>query len=420
MPTGDLAVSYSDIERAQPIVAAVAKHTPVFGSRVLSEQLGSPVVYKAENLQRTGSFKVRGVANKLESLGDKAAAGIVVASAGNHAQAAAFVAATRGVPCEVFMPADASIAKSEATIAYGAQVNLGGADIRECLATALEHARKTGMVLVHPYDDAAVIAGQGTLGLELVEDVPDLSLVVIPLGGGGLAGGTALAVKALKPSVRVIAVQAARVAPFPESLAAGHPVEVATHPTLADGISVNKPGELTLPIVAAYVDEVVTVEEDQIAEAMVLLIERAKLVVEGAGAVGFAAVMAGLMAPEAAGGGTTAVVLSGGNVDTGLLGPVIRRWETQAGRRTVLLARISDRPGNLAKLLTQVGSSGANVVDVDHIREGVDLHVRETGVHLVLETRNPAHARAVLEEAKAAGYDVVLVGHAYAAGDAND
>ncbi|MGH9170265.1 MAG: threonine ammonia-lyase [Acidimicrobiales bacterium] len=409
-------MDFGDVERARPIVEEVANRTPVFGSRVLSEQLGAPVLYKAENLQRTGSFKVRGVSNKLASLGDVAAAGIVVASAGNHAQAAAYVAARRGFPCEVFMPAEASVAKSEATLAYGATVHLGGGTLGDCIELAKARALERGTVLVHPYDDPAVIAGQGTLGIELVEDVPDLALVVVPLGGGGLAGGTALALKALRPAVRVVAVQAANVAPWPASLAAGVPVEVERRATLADGIAVNRPGDLTLPLIATYVDQVVTVDEDEIANAMVLLMERAKLVVEGAGAVGVAALMNGSVEAPAPGSGTTVVVLSGGNVDTGVLGPAIRRQETRAGRRLVLFARISDRPGNLARLLSQVASSGANIVDVVHLREGFDLHIRETAVHLVLETRNPAHAAAVIEQAKQAGYDVHAVGHAYAAG----
>jgi threonine dehydratase len=410
-------VTLEDIERARPNVGRVAIRTPMFNSRVLSEHVGSRVVYKAENLQRTGSFKVRGVSNKLAALGDRARSGIVVASAGNHAQAAAFVAAQLGVGCEVFMPAEASIAKSEATIAYGATVHLGGEGIDDCLEMARARVAEAGTVLVHPFDDAAIIAGQGTLGLELVEDVPDLSCVVIPLGGGGLAGGIALAVKSLRPSVRVVAVQAASVAPFPASIAAGRPIEVSAAATLADGISVKRPGELTLPLISSYVDEVVTVGEDEIADAMVLCLERAKLLVEGAGAVGVAALLSDRIQIDAGSSGTTVVVLSGGNVDTGLLAPAIRRHETRSGRRLVLFARMSDRPGQLARLLTCVGNSGANVWEVEHLREGFDLHVRENAVHLVLETRNPAHARAVISDARAAGFDVDMVGHAYAGRD---
>ncbi|MGO8874178.1 MAG: threonine/serine dehydratase, partial [Acidimicrobiales bacterium] len=252
-----VSVTLDDVYRAREHLEGVATRTPIFNSRVLTELIGSAVVYKAENLQRTGSFKVRGVSNKLAALGDEARAGIVVASAGNHAQAAAFVAGRRQVPCEVFMPAEASIAKSEATIAYGATVHLGGEGIDECLEMARAREAEAGTVLVHPFDDPAIIAGQGTLGLELVEDVPDLSLVLIPLGGGGLAGGVAMTIKSLKPSVRVVAVQAANVASFPTSLSEGRPVEVPAIATLADGISVKRPGECTLPLIARYVDEVV-------------------------------------------------------------------------------------------------------------------------------------------------------------------
>lgn len=407
-------VTLANIRDARPHVERVSLRTPLFNSRVLSEHVGAQVLYKAENLQRTGSFKVRGVSNKLASLGDRARAGIVVASAGNHAQAAAFVAGQLGIPCEVFMPAEASIAKSEATMAYGATVHLGGEGIDECLELARERVLETGKVLVHPFDDRAVIAGQGSLGLELVEDVPDLALVLVPLGGGGLAGGVAVAIKSLKPSVRIVAVQAASVAPFPVSIAAGHTVEVSAFPTLADGISVKRPGELTLPLIAKFVDEVVTVAEEEIADAMVLLLERAKLLVEGAGAVGVAATLANRIDMSAI-EGTVVIVLSGGNLDTGVLADAIRRHETRAGRRLVLFARMADRPGQLARLLTCLGASGANLLEVDHLREGFDLHVRENGVHLVLETRNPAHARAVIHAARVAGFDVERVGHAFAA-----
>ncbi|MGH9299205.1 MAG: threonine ammonia-lyase, partial [Acidimicrobiales bacterium] len=371
------------------------------------EAADAHVVYKAENLQRTGSFKIRGVTAKLHALGEKAEAGIVVASAGNHAQAAAYGAATAGVPCEVFMPLGSSISKAEATEAYGATVHIGGDSVEECIEMATDRARESGQVLVHPFDDPAVVAGQGTLGLELVSSLDDLSLVVVPLGGGGLAGGVAVAVKSLRPSARVVAVQAASCAPFPASLEAGRPVTVEGLATLADGIAVKRPGEVTLPLIAEYVDQVVTVGEDEIADAMVLLLERAKLVVEGAGAVGVAAMLAGRI--EVPRGGTTAVVLSGGNVDTGLLTPAIRRHETNAGRRLVLFARVSDRPGQLARLLSVVGLTGANLVAVEHLREGFDLHVRETAVHLVLETRNREHARAVVEAMRNEGYGVQVI-----------
>lgn len=410
--TGHLAVTLEDIEHARAAVERVAVRTPMFNSRVLTERLGAPVVFKAENLQRTGSFKIRGVASKLAALGAEAEAGIVVASAGNHAQAAAFGAREAGVSCHVFMPIEASIAKAEATEAYGATIDLEGTSVDECLTLAAARAASTGEILVHPFDDAAVIAGQGTVGLELLEDVADLGLVVVPLGGGGLASGIAVAIKALRPEVRIVAVQAAGCAPFAESIREGRPLAVDGEVTLADGIAIKRPGTLTLPIVGELVDDVVEVGEDVIADAMVLLMERAKLVVEGAGAVGVAACLAGLVEAPAGPGRTTAIVLSGGNVDTGVLGPAIRRHETNAGRRLVLFARISDRPGQLASLLAIVGMTGANLVAVEHLREGYDLHVRETAVHLVLETRNRDHAADVLDAALQAGFDVQPVGSA--------
>ncbi len=403
------AIDFGDIERARPSVAKVAMRTPVFRSRLLTElaaerrgSAGAEVVLKAENLQRTGSFKIRGVLSKLAALGESAKAGIVVASAGNHAQAAAFGASQAGVPCHVFMPAGASIAKADATESYGATVELGGASIDECLDLARRRADETGEILVHPFDDPAIIAGQGTLGLELAEDIEDLSLVVVPIGGGGLVAGIAVALKELKPDVRLVGVQAAGCAPFvgsEEKSAA--PLGDGT--TLADGIAIKRPGTLTGPIVRELVDDVVAVGEDDIADAMVLLLERAKLVVEGAGAVGVAAWLADLI--ETPPSGTAAVVLSGGNVDTGLLTPAIRRRETHAGRRLVVFARIPDRPGALAGLLSVVGAAGGNLVTVEHLREGYDLHVRETALHIVIETRNPEHARAVLERVRATGYE---------------
>jgi len=409
-------VELADIEQARAAVAAVGVHTPVFNSRALSEHLGAPVVYKAENLQRTGSFKIRGAASKLASLGERARPGIVVASAGNHAQACAFAAHEAGVSCDVFMPEGASVLKYAATVSYGATVRLGGESLHDCLEMATAYAKESGKVLVHPFDDEAIIAGQGTLGLELVEDLPDLAAVVIPLGGGGLAGGTALAVKSLRPDVRVVAVQAAEYAPWPASIARGHPITVESSPTLADGIAVRRPGELTFPIVSRYVDEIVSVSEDAIADAMVVLLERAKLVVEGAGAVGFAAIWSGVLdraSLSSSGSGTTiCVVLSGGNVDTGVLAPAINRYETHAGRRLALFARVPDTPGSLAKLLSNLGHSGANLVTVDHVREGFALHARETGLLIVLETRDPEHAGAVVEAARAAGFAVEVTGHA--------
>jgi threonine dehydratase len=397
-------VTADDIVQAAVAVADVARHTPVLPSATLSERCGGDVVLKAESLQRTGAFKIRGALNKLHALGDACAPGVVCGSAGNHAQALALAARARGVPCEVFMPEGAAIAKVEATAALGARVVIGGDSVDACLVAALERAEEAGMAFVHPFDDPDVVAGQGTLGLELLEDLPDLATVVVPVGGGGLASGVAIAVKSARPDVRVVGVQVETVAAYPASLRAGHPIAVASALTIADGIAVKRPGELTLRLIDRWLDDVVTVPEDEVAEAMVLLMEKAKLVVEGAGAVGVAALLGGEVKPAAT--GTTCVILSGGNVDAGLLATVARRHETEMGRRMVLLTRVPDRPGALAKLLDCVASAGANIVEVSHLREGIGLHVRETGVQMTVETRSRDHADAVIRAVRDAGYGV--------------
>lgn len=397
-------VTADDIARAQAAVADVARHTPVLPSATLSERCGGEVVLKAESLQRTGAFKIRGALNKLHALGDACARGVVCGSAGNHAQALAFAARARGVPCEVFMPEGAPIAKLEAAAELGARVVLGGASVDDCLVAARARADESGMAFVHPFDDPDVVAGQGTLGLELLADLPALSTVVVPVGGGGLASGVAIAVKSVRPEVRVVGVQVETVAAFPGSLAAGEPIAVNGALTIADGIAVKRPGELTLKLIRQWLDDVVTVPEDEVAEAIVMLMEKAKLVVEGAGAVGVAALLGGEV--EAASHGTTCVILSGGNVDAGLLATVARRHETEMGRRMVLLTRVPDRPGALATLLDCVAAQGANLVEVSHLREGIDLHVRETGVQLTIETRSREHADAVVSAVRAAGYGV--------------
>jgi threonine dehydratase len=364
--------------------------------------VGADVLVKAENLQRTGSFKLRGALAKLASLGQECA-GVVTASAGNHGQAVAYAAAVRGLPCEVFMPEQAPIGKIEAAQARGATVHLLGTTVEEGLAAARQKAADAHLTFVHPFDDVQVVAGQGTVGLELLADVPEFGTVIVPVGGGGLISGVAIAIKSGRPDVRVIGVQVSSCAPYPVSLSGDGAVTVESALTIADGIAVKRPGELTLPLVRQWVDDVVVVEEDDIAESIVFLLERAKLVVEGAGAVGVAALLTGRI--RVSGPAPVVVVLSGGNVDAGLLAQIIRRHETQVGRRLVLLARLSDRPGSLARLLTLVGELRANLLDVVHIREGLDLHVRETAVQLVLETRGADHARQVTEAVRAAGYE---------------
>ncbi len=390
-------VTLDDIRAARTVTSAVAKHTPVVTSTALTEQAGGDVVLKAESLQRTGAFKIRGAMNKLASLGDAASGGVTAGSAGNHALALAFAARHYGVKCDIFVPAGAPITKIEACRAYGAEVVEGGASLEEAFAAARARADEQGMMFCHPFDDTAVVAGQGTLGLELVEDLPDLACVVVPVGGGGLAAGTAIAVKSSLPSVRVVGVQAAVCAPYAGGSSPTGPVV-----TLADGIAVKHPGALTGPLIEQWVDELVVVDEDAIADAMVLLMERAKLYVEGAGAVGVAALSSGLIKP--ADSGTTCVVLSGGNVDLGVVPGLIRRHETEAGRRLVVFARIDDRPGALVRLLAEFAAAGANLIEVEHQREGVDLHVRETGVHATFEVRSAEHAATVVDAVRAAGY----------------
>ena len=386
------------IEAARRAGLGVVKRTPITESAALSERYGGNVVFKAENLQRTGSFKIRGAMSKLASLGDAVKNGVVAGSAGNHAQAIAFAARHHNVPCEIFVPAGASLSKMEAVRSYGAILSEGGDTLSDAVAAAQRHADATGMNFCHPYDDPVVVAGQATLGLELIEDISDLSLVIIPLGGGGLTGGVAMALKTFNPKIRVIGVQVRACAPY-----AGSPPPDGPIVTLADGIAVKSPGAFTRPLIEKYVDEIVVVEEDLVADAMVLLMDRGKLYVEGGGAVGVSALMSGQVKPAQT--GTTCVVLSGGNVDLGILPGLIRRNETKAGRRLILFVRISDRPGGLARLLTLFAETGANLVEVEHVREGVSLHVRETGVQAVLEVRGRDHADEVLTAVRNAGYE---------------
>jgi threonine dehydratase len=400
-------VEIADIVRARAAVADVVRQTPVLPSQTLSDSTHAEVALKAENLQRTGSFKIRGALNKLAALGERCARGVTAGSAGNHAWACAQAARTRGVPCEVFMPVEAPLSKVEGCRALGAVVHMGGASVDDCVVRARARAEEAGMAFVHPFDDPDVIAGQGTLGLELLEDVPDLAKVVVPVGGGGLSSGVAIAIKSRRPDVEVVGVQVETVAAFAESLRRGEPVGVTSALTIADGIAVKRPGDITLPLVQRWLDDMVVVPEDDVAEAIVLCMEKAKLVVEGAGAVGVAALLGGQT--KAAPGGTTCVVLSGGNVDAGLLATVARRHETEAGRRLVLFTRVPDRPGSLARLLVLVGETGANLVHVEHMREGIDLHVRETAVQLTLETRGRDHAREVVSCVREAGYEPHVV-----------
>jgi threonine dehydratase len=395
-------VSEASIARAARAGEGVVRETPIISTRTLSERAGTRIVLKAENLQGTGSFKLRGAMAKIAALGEDTARGVVCGSAGNHAQAVAYAARVRGIPCEVFMPEAAPIAKADAVQALGASLHLGGLSVDDCVAAAKERAAEAGMQFIHPFDDGDVISGQAGVGVELLRQVPDLARVIVPVGGGGLISGISVAIRSQRPEVEVIGIQVEACAPFVASLQAGRPIAVDSVRTIADGIAVKHPGELTLTLIERWVKDLVLVGEDQVAEAMVFLMERSKLVVEGAGAVGVAALLAGKLPGPV--DGTTVLVLSGGNVGAGMLAEVARRHETQAGRRLVLRVRIPDLPGSLAELLRMISRTGANLLDVQHIREGIDLHIQETAVQLVLETRGAEHAAAVRHAVEAGGY----------------
>jgi len=388
-------ITLDDIHRAAGVVYDVASRTPVFGSRHLGARCGGDVHLKAENLQRTGSFKIRGAYHRISALSaDERARGVVAASAGNHAQGVALAARLLGVPATICMPADASIAKVEATRGYGAAIELGGETYHEAAVAARELTERTGATFVSAFDDELVIAGQGTLGLELHEQVPGLDVAVVPCGGGGLLSGVALALRALRPDVRIVGVQAAGCAPMVSSVRAGRIEPVDRVETIADGIAVKRPGEVTFPIIRDTVDELVTVGDEEIVETINLLLERHKLLVEGAGAAAAAAVVSGRISELE--GRTIAVVLSGGNIDLPLIQAVVRRGLTVSGRYLVLSTRIPDRPGALMRLLQVLAENRVNIVDIVHHREGLDVFVTDTEVELTVETRDAAHAAEVM------------------------
>jgi threonine dehydratase len=394
-----------DLRDAADLIAGHVRETPLFSSGELTRRVGVRVTLKAENLQITGSFKARGATNAIRRLSEaELAAGVVAASAGNHAQAVAFAARTSGARAVLVMPAGAPLAKVAAVRQYDGEIRFVDGTYDDAGAEAVRIAGHEGLHHVHAFDAPDVVAGQGTVGLEIARQAPATRLVVVPLGGGGLAAGVGLAAAAVMPGARVVGVQAAACAPYIDSLAAQRPIGARSANTICDGIAVKRPGDYTLPLVNRYVDEVVTVSDDEVAEAMVLLLERAKLVVEGAGAVAVAALMQGrVKAPE---DGEVCAILSGGNVDASLLSECIRMGETAAGRRMVLSVVVPDRPGALAGLLTAVAERGANVVDVEHLRDGIDLHVRESAVKLVLQTRGREHGEAIVQAAGAEGFSV--------------
>ena len=396
-------VGLAQVEAARALLDGISRTTPLEGSRALSDRVGGPVWLKCENLQRTGSFKIRGAYVRIARLTDEERSrGVVAASAGNHAQGVALAASLLGCTATVFMPLAAPLPKVAATKAYGAEVRLEGATVDEALQAAGRFAEQTGAVLIHPFDHADVIAGQGTVGLEILEQCPEVRTIVVCTGGGGLVSGIAAAVKAQRPDVEVVAAQASGAAAFPPSLAAGHPVPLESMATMADGIAVGCPGEVTFRHVRGLVDRVVTVDDDSLSRALLLSLERAKLVIEPAGAAGLAAVMDDPTAFEP----PVVVVLSGGNIDPLLLSKVIRHGLIAAGRFLSLRVRIPDRPGELARLLGVLAGSGANVLDVEHQRTGRNLHLDEVEVLLQLETRGADHSDRVVTALKDASYPV--------------
>ncbi|MCY7344541.1 MAG: threonine ammonia-lyase [Pseudonocardia sp.] len=396
-------VGLDDVLAARKLLSGVVATTPMAGSRALSELCGGPVWLKCENLQRTGSFKIRGAYTRLARLGpEQRAQGVVAASAGNHAQGVALAARMLGVAATVFMPTRAALPKVGATRGYGAQVRLVGETIEGSIAAAREFADRTGAVFVHPFDHPDIIAGQGTVGCEILEQVPDVATVLVCTGGGGLLGGVAAAIKGLRPDVAVVGVQAEGAAAWPASLVAGAPVALTSMQTIADGIAVGRPGDVTFAQVAELVDDILTVDEDALARALLHCLERAKMLVEPAGAAAVAALMeypARFRTPAVA-------VLSGGNVDPLVLGHVIQHGMAAAARYLSLRVRMDDRPGALAALLAMVGSHGANVIDVAHSRLSGALRLGDVDVDLTLETRGPEHCALLVDALRAAGHTV--------------
>jgi threonine dehydratase len=399
----DTHVTFLDDARAAArLLTGVATRTPVETSRALSQIAGTPVLLKCENLQRAGSFKIRGAYVRMARLSpQEQALGVVAASAGNHAQGVALAAQLLGLDAVVYMPVDAALPKVAATKEYGAQVRLHGHSVDEALVEARAEAERTGRVLIHPFDHADIVAGQGTLALEILEQVPDVRTIVVPLGGGGLAAGIQAVVAEVAPHVRVVGVQAARAAAYPASLVAGEPVTARELHTMADGIAVGTPGRVPFDVLHRHACEVRTVSEEDLSRALLLVAERAKLLVEPSGAAGVAAVMA-----AGAGDleGPVVVLLSGGNIDPLVLLRVVRHGLAVSGRYLQLRVRVTDTPGALADLLRELAAAGGNVMHVSHVRTGVDLEIDEVEIEVQVETKGPEHCVRVLQRLRDAGF----------------
>jgi threonine dehydratase len=402
-------VTLREVQLAAARAAGVVRHTPLLGSGTFSTMAGCSVYLKAENLQVAGSFKIRGAVNKMASLSpEQRAAGVVAASMGNHAQGVAYAATHFGIRSTIVMPLVAPLSKLQATEGYGARVVRHGETLDQCVAEAERIARETGAILVHPYDDWEVIAGQGTLGLEILQDLPEADVLVVPLGGGGLLAGIALAVKELRPAVRVIGVQAAGCAAYPAALAAGEPVLLTQASTIADGIRVRQPGARPFAVVRALVDDVVTVEDEAIILTIMALLERRKLVVEGAGAAGLAALIhGGLRLPPAA---RVVTVLCGGNIDLSLVGHIISYSLAASGRLLTVEVTVADTPNQLGRVLGILGSLGANIDQVAHFRGEMAVPVGSTTIRISMETYDAAHQQAIMAALREHGYTVRRLG----------
>jgi len=400
-------VTIADIERARTLLHGLIKETPVLQSPGISGHLGLPVYLKAENLQRAGSFKVRGALNKIHSLtAEEKARGVIAASAGNHAQGVALAATSLGISSVICMPEGAPISKVEATQSYGAQVILHGETYDDAYQKALELQAEHGYTFIHGFDDPYTIAGQGTIGLEILEALPDVRTVVVPIGGGGLMAGVALAIKSYRPGVRIVGVQAAGAPAMFLSRQQGKLVATESVHTIADGIAIKHPGALCWQLIQQYVDDIVLVDEEEIAEGILFLLERAKVIVEGAGAVGMAALL-GDRVPDLQ--GPVCVVLSGGNIDVNIISRIIERGLVKAGRYIRLSTFVPDRPGGLQQLLATVAQTGANVIEVHHERWLNKVTIGEVEINLSLETRNARHVDEILATLKAKGYHVWII-----------
>jgi threonine dehydratase len=402
-------ITLEQIEAARELLRPVTVLTPILPSARLSEDVGGRIYVKAENTQLGGSFKLRGAYVKLHSLApEERRRGVIAASMGNHAQGVALAARMLDIPATVVMPVDAPLAKITATRRRGAEVVLAGQSFDDAVAHARELQEQRGLTLVHAFDDPLVVTGQGTLGLEVLDALPEVGTVIVPIGGGGLIGGVATAIRAKKPDVRIVGVQAPECPSVPASLAAGHPVQILHARTIADGIAIKRPGGITLPLIQSLVDRVVTVDEDEIADAIVYAIQHLRLVVEGAGAVGIAALLGGWVQPGH--DEVVCVVLSGGNIDPNLLDRVIEQVMVKQGRYVVLRTSVPDKPGNLARLADHVAAAGANVIDINHRRAAWGVPLDRTGIELILEVRDEAHALEVIRGLEAADYGVERIG----------